>query len=65
MSTRCVDAAFFWTPAEAAAIIDYLDRLRDTVWELYEDDIIALRLSEELTSLDNKDQQEIDFDPLD
>ena len=46
MSIRCVDVAFYWTPKEAAAIVDYLDRLRDTVWELYSDDIIALRTVE-------------------
>ncbi len=65
MSTRCVDAALYWTPAEAAAIIDYLDRLRDTVWELYGDDIIAMRLLEEQPIPDNQDQWEIDFDPID
>jgi hypothetical protein len=46
MNIRCVDVAFYWTPEEAAAIVDYLDRLRDTVWELYSDDIIALRTAE-------------------
>ena len=46
MNTRCVDAAFYWTPKEAGAIVDYLDRLRDTVWELYSDDIIGYRTKE-------------------
>ena len=46
MSTQCVDVAFYWTPEEAGAIVDYLDRLRDTVWELYSDDIIGCRTNE-------------------
>ena len=43
MNIRCVDAAYYWTPEEAGAIVDYLDRLRDTVWEIYSDDIIDCR----------------------
>lgn len=46
MSTRCVDVAFYWTPQEAGAIVDYLDHLRDTVWDLYSDDIIGHRTRE-------------------
>ncbi|ASJ71663.1 hypothetical protein [Granulosicoccus antarcticus] len=46
MNSRCVDVAFYWTPEEAAAIVDYLDRLRDTVWELYSEDIIECRTPE-------------------
>ncbi len=46
MNIRCVDVAFYWTPEEAAAIVDYLDRLRDTVWELYSEDIIDCRTPE-------------------
>jgi hypothetical protein len=46
MNTRCVDAAFYWTPEEACAIIDYLDHLRDMVWEIYSEDIIDCRTPE-------------------
>ena len=46
MNIRCVDVAFYWTPEEAGAIVDYLDRLRDTIWELYCDDIISCRTTE-------------------
>jgi hypothetical protein len=62
MSEQCIDAAFYWTPEEAAAIIDYLDRLRDTVWSLYAQDIITLRQVEndESASIDET-QQELDF----
>lgn len=46
MNSRCVDVAFYWTPKEATAIVDYLDRLRDTAWELYSEDIIGCRTKE-------------------
>lgn len=62
MSKRCVDVAFYWTPREAAAILDYLDRLRDCVWQMYEEDIIELRQDEEIEPCTEDDQQELDFD---
>jgi hypothetical protein len=61
MNNHCVDAAFYWTPKEAAAIVDYLDRLRDTVWELYSDDIIGCR-TKELDEQCDPRQQHLCFD---
>ena len=61
MSTRCVDVAFYWTPEEAGAIVDYLDRLRDTVWELYSDDIIGCR-TKELDEQGDPRQRHLCFD---
>lgn len=46
MSIKAIDVAFFWTAREAAAILDYLDRLRDLIWEYYEEDIKELRYQE-------------------
>ena len=46
MSNKTIDVAFYWSPREAAAILDYLDRLRDLIWEYYEDDIKELRCRE-------------------
>lgn len=46
MSNKAIDVAFYWSPREAAAILDYLDRLRDLIWEYYEDDIKELRCRE-------------------
>lgn len=62
MSKRCVDVAYYWTPREAAAILDYLDRLRDCIWEMYEEDIIELRHAEGVASASKDDQQELDLD---
>jgi len=41
MSERALDAAYYWSPNEAAAILEYLDRLRDLIWEMYGEDIGA------------------------
>lgn len=62
MRKQCVDVAYYWTPAEAAAILDYLDRLRDCVWEIYQHDIIELRKGEHAEPCCNDNQQELDFD---
>jgi len=61
MNTRCVDAAFYWTPEEAGAIVDYLDHLRETVWELYSDDIIGYRTKELDEQVDPR-QRDLCFD---
>ncbi len=62
MSKRCVDVAYYWSPREAAAILDYLDRLRDCVWQMYEEDIIELRQIEDVEPDITDDQQELDLD---
>ncbi len=54
MSERCVDVKFCWTPQEAAAVLDYLDRLRDIVWEYHSDDIISLRQDEAATEVEQR-----------
>ena len=61
MSGPCVDVAYYWTPEEAGAIVDYLDHLRDTVWEMYSDDIIQCRTKELDVQVDPR-QQHLDLD---
>ncbi len=61
MNSHCVDVAYYWTPKEAAAIVDYLDRLRDTVWDMYSDDIIDCR-TKELDAQCDPRQQHLHFD---
>lgn len=39
MSEQCVDAAFYWTPQQAEAIVDYLERLQESIWAIYGDEI--------------------------
>ncbi|ASJ71637.1 hypothetical protein [Granulosicoccus antarcticus] len=47
MNIKALDVAYYWSPREAAAILDYLDRLRDLVWDLYGEEIIELRQVED------------------
>lgn len=58
MSNDCTDVSFIWTPEQAAAIIDYLDRLRDLVWEYYGEEIVLLRQDDTGTA---EYQEVIDF----
>lgn len=46
MNIKALDVAYYWSPREAATILDYLDRLRDLVWDLYGEEIIELRQQE-------------------
>ena len=63
MSEHCVDSAYYWTPQEAAAILEYLDRLRDCVWELYQQDIIQLREQDQIRLLAPLEhQQQLDLE---
>jgi len=48
MNPEGIDVAFYWSAKEAATILDYLDRLRDLIWEYYAEDIKELRYQEDL-----------------
>lgn len=41
MSEHCVDAALYWTPQQAEAIADYLEKLQESIWEIYGDEIAS------------------------
>ena len=58
MSNKAIDVAFYWSPREAAAILDYLDRLRDLIWEYYEEDIKELRCREVEADADERISEE-------
>ena len=65
MNTEGIDVAFYWRAQEAATILDYLDRLRDLIWEYYAEDIQELRYREALAQAAEKaaeDQQAFSFD---
>lgn len=46
MNQRTIDLPLFWSAGQAATVLDYLDRLRDLIWDTYGEDIIALRTGE-------------------
>ena len=62
MNLKALDVAYYWSPREAAAILDYLDRLRDLVWETYSDDIIELRQNECESDADPDEQTDEYFE---
>lgn len=65
MNTEGIDVAFYWSAQEAATILDYLDRLRDLIWEYYAEDIKELRYREVLAQATEnapEDQQAFSFD---
>lgn len=65
MNRKGIDVAFYWSAQEAATILDYLDRLRDLIWEYYAEDIKELRYREVLAQTAegaSEDQQELSFD---
>ncbi len=65
MNTEGIDVAFYWSAQEAATILDYLDRLRDLIWEYYAEDIKELRYRDVMAQSDeaaSEDQQAFSFD---
>ena len=65
MNSEGIDVAFHWSAQEAATIIDYLDRLRDLIWEDYAEDINELRYQEVFAQAAEdvaEDQQVFSFD---
>ncbi len=54
MNRHPIDLPLFWSAGQAAMVLDYLDKLRDLIWESYGEEIITLRTGE----LDNADQLE-------
>jgi hypothetical protein len=52
----------YWNTAEAATVIDFLDAIRDALWETYGEQITAMhREACDQTSQD-KNQCELEFD---
>lgn len=65
MNIKGIDVAFYWSAQEAATILDYLDRLRDLIWEYYAEDIKELRFKEvsvQAAEDASDDQQAFSFD---
>ena len=51
----------YWTVAEAATVIDFLDILRDALWETYGEDIIKMHLEDHDDRIPDINQYELDF----
>lgn len=69
MSKLALDVAYYWSPKEAAAILEYLDRLRELISELYGEDIDEWRreaVYREVARQDRREQRQqgLEFDDL-
>lgn len=69
MSKQALDVAYYWSPKEAAAILEYLDRLRELISELYGEDIDEWRreaVYREVARQDRREQRQqgLEFDDL-
>jgi hypothetical protein len=52
----------YWTPEQAAEMLELLDQLRDQLWETYGDQIIAYRMHDcRVTDIDSR-QQRLDLE---
>jgi hypothetical protein len=51
-----------WGPDEAHTIIEFLDRLRDELWETYGDDVIDLLRDGANNQIGDEHQTELPFD---
>ena len=52
----------YWTIGEAATAIDFLDRLRDALWETYGEQITRMHREEYDDRIGDTNQYELEFD---
>ncbi|MCP5407935.1 MAG: hypothetical protein H6963_01395 [Chromatiaceae bacterium] len=52
----------YWTLGEASTVIDFLDTLRDTLWETYGEEITRMQREACGEFIRDTDQYEFEFD---
>lgn len=52
----------YWTPGEAATVIDFLDTLRDALWETYGEEITRMHREAYDEFIRDTNQYEFEFD---
>jgi len=62
MSMKVTRLYTYWEPAEAHTVIEFLEVLREQLWEIYGDQIVDLLREEAVTQVVNKHQGELEFD---
>jgi len=62
MSMKVTRLYTYWDAPEAHAAIEFLEVLRDQLWEIYGDQIVDLLREEAVTQVVNKHQGELEFD---
>lgn len=51
-----------WSPEHACSMLELLDELRDQLWEIYAEQIIAYRLDEHKNTTVDQQQRNLSFD---
>jgi hypothetical protein len=62
MTMKITRLTTHWDPDEAHTIIEFLDRLRDELWETYGDDILVLLRDGTLSRSIDEHQTQLPFD---
>lgn len=62
MSMNTTRLVTYWNAGEAHDVIEFLDILRDQLWETYGDQIIAMRLEAEEQRTEHEEQIRLAFD---
>jgi hypothetical protein len=62
MSMKVTRLYTHWTPAEAQSIIEFLDLLRDQLWDIHGEQIVGLLHEESVTQDIDELQAELEFD---
>ncbi len=62
MSMKITRLYTHWEPAEAQIIIEFLDLLRDQLWEVHGDQIVEMLRETSATQIVDEHQTELEFD---
>ena len=62
MSMKITRLYTYWDPHQAHTILEFLDRLRDQLWEIYGDEIVDLLRNASDTPTKHQHQIELEFD---
>jgi len=62
MTMKVTHLTTYWTSDEAATAIDFLDRLRDALWEIYGEQITEMHREACDSHFQNINQCELGFD---
>jgi hypothetical protein len=62
MSMKVTRLYTYWDAPEAHAVIEFLEVLRDQLWEIYGDQIVDLLREASVTQVVNEHQGELEFD---
>ena len=62
MSMKTTRLYTYWDPDQAHTILEFLDQLRDQIWEIYGDEIVDLLRNASNTPTKDEHQIKLEFD---